>query len=253
MSYGGPHYGFLARPRAVHPPAAGPDRRRDGRRRGRARLRPHPADARAAHPAREGDLEHHHQPDPARPGGAGAPLAARAAGPARDGGDLHGPRRATPRRGSRSAGSSSCFRTDNIQGVCRRRRTDRAPRRSQAARASGVNPGYPLGRDYPGLDDAPARRRDREAHGRRDRPAGRGARARWPGEADLREVAAGPARPAVPRPDLPVPEVPDGARPQGAAAAPGARRARGGPPLHRALDAATSASTPASTRSARAR
>ena len=39
--------------------AAGPDRRRDGRRRGRARLRPHAPDARAAHPAREGDVEHH--------------------------------------------------------------------------------------------------------------------------------------------------------------------------------------------------
>ena len=24
----------------------------------------------------------------------------------------------------------------------------------RAARAQGVNPGYPLGRDYPGLDDA---------------------------------------------------------------------------------------------------
>ena len=53
------------RPRRLHPPDAGPDRRRDHRHRGQARLCPHPADPRAAHPPREGDLEHHDEPDAA--------------------------------------------------------------------------------------------------------------------------------------------------------------------------------------------
>ena len=53
-------------PQRLHPPHAGPDRRRDDRRRGQARLRPDAADARAAHPPREGDVEHHDEPDAAR-------------------------------------------------------------------------------------------------------------------------------------------------------------------------------------------
>ena len=49
----------------LHPPHAGTDRRRDDRPPRRARLCPHPADARAAHSAREGDVEHHDEPDAA--------------------------------------------------------------------------------------------------------------------------------------------------------------------------------------------
>ena len=75
------------RARRVHPPHAGPDRRRDGRHRGQARLRPHAADARAAHPAREGDVEHHDEPDAARARRPRLPLLARPAGAARGGGD----------------------------------------------------------------------------------------------------------------------------------------------------------------------
>ena len=41
----------------------------------------------------------------------------------------------------------------NVQGVCRARRTERR-RRVRDARAHGVHPGYALGRDYAGLDDA---------------------------------------------------------------------------------------------------
>ena len=44
-----------------------------------------------------------------------------------------------------------------------------------AARAQGVNPGYALGRDYPGLERRAAGRGDRAAHDRGDRPARRGA------------------------------------------------------------------------------
>ena len=53
---------LLRRHRGAPAPDAGPDRRRDHRRRRAARLRARAADARAAHPAREGDPQHLHQP-----------------------------------------------------------------------------------------------------------------------------------------------------------------------------------------------
>ena len=92
QSYGGPHYGFLA---------ARSDyvRRMPGRivgettdLSGERGYRPDPADARAAHPAREGDVEHHDEPDAAGARRARPPLLARPAGAARAGGDLHEPR-----------------------------------------------------------------------------------------------------------------------------------------------------------------
>ena len=54
-----PELRLLRRPGGIHPPDAGPDRGRDDRRRRPPRLRAHAADARAAHPAREGDAQHH--------------------------------------------------------------------------------------------------------------------------------------------------------------------------------------------------
>ena len=64
-------------------------------------------------------------------------------------------------------------RSDNIQGVCRPRRTARRTRSSATRASSGVHPGYALGRDYPGMDDALLVARHREAHAGRDRPARR--------------------------------------------------------------------------------
>ena len=81
----------------------------------------------------------------------------------------------------------------------------------RAARAHGVNPGYALGRDYPGLDDGAARRRHREAHDRGDRPARRGARGsrqEQPMKLIYEKSRPGRRGLAVPRPDLPVPAVP---------------------------------------------
>ena len=52
---------LLLRDRGADPPHAGPDRRRDRRRRRPPRLRPRPADPRAAHPPREGDPQHLHR------------------------------------------------------------------------------------------------------------------------------------------------------------------------------------------------
>ena len=71
------------RPLRLHPQAARADRRRDARPGRPPRLRAHAADARAAHPPREGHLEHHHEPDAARGGRARVPELARAGGAAR--------------------------------------------------------------------------------------------------------------------------------------------------------------------------
>ena len=51
----------------IRPPDAGPALRRDGRRRGPPRLRADALDPRAAHPPRQGDLEHLHQFGPLLP------------------------------------------------------------------------------------------------------------------------------------------------------------------------------------------
>ena len=109
QSFGGPHYGFIAARVRLHPAHAGPDRRRDDRRRGQARLCPDPADPRAAHPPREGDLEHHDEPDAAGAGRARPPVLARAAGAQGAGGDLHGPRRVREGAAGRRRVRARCF------------------------------------------------------------------------------------------------------------------------------------------------
>ena len=58
-------------------PDAGPHRRPHRRSRRQARLHADAAGARAAHPPRQGDLEHLHQPGPAGDGGDDLPVAAR--------------------------------------------------------------------------------------------------------------------------------------------------------------------------------
>ena len=91
-------------PRAgLRPPHAGPHRRRD-RRRGRPpRVRADAPDPRAAHPPREGDVEHHDEPDAARARRARDALVARARGAARGGGDVPRARRSTRASASRSS------------------------------------------------------------------------------------------------------------------------------------------------------
>ena len=60
LDFGGPSFGFFAADRRAPAPDARPDRGRDHRRRRPARLRARAADARAAHPPREGDPQHLH-------------------------------------------------------------------------------------------------------------------------------------------------------------------------------------------------
>ena len=151
QSYGGPALRVHRRALRVHPPHAGADRRGDDRPPRRARLCPDPADPRAAHPPREGDLEHHDEPDAA---GARRPRPPLLAGPAglRELGETcmslgeYAKEKAGAPAGVSGAG--------NVQGVCRSRRTEREGRRPRGAREHGVHPGYALGRDYEGLDDA---------------------------------------------------------------------------------------------------
>ena len=61
MGFGGPHAGVLRHPRRLQAAHAGPARRRLARRRRPAGDAPGAADARAAHPPREGDIEHLHR------------------------------------------------------------------------------------------------------------------------------------------------------------------------------------------------
>ena len=61
LDFGGPSFGFFAATEAYLRRMPGPHRGRDARRRRPPRLRAHAADARAAHPPREGDVEHLHR------------------------------------------------------------------------------------------------------------------------------------------------------------------------------------------------
>ena len=61
LFYGGPHAGFMAVSAGLERHLPGPARRRLRRRRGPPGVPPGPADPRAAHPPRQGDLQHLHR------------------------------------------------------------------------------------------------------------------------------------------------------------------------------------------------
>ena len=173
LSYGGPHYGFLAARsdfiRRMPGRIVGETTDADGE----PRLRPHPPDARAAHQAREGDLEHHHQPDAAGAGRARLPLVARPGRAPRSRRDVHGPRRARARSGSgcRSRSPSGRrSRSSRCASAGPRMRSSGPP--ANAGRPSRLRPRPRL----PGHGRRAARGADREADAGGDRPAGGGAR-----------------------------------------------------------------------------
>ena len=78
--FGGPVPRHRRRAHGRRPPDARTHRRRDGRRRRPHRLRADAAGARAAHPAREGDVQHLHEPDADGDRGHDLPRVARAGG-----------------------------------------------------------------------------------------------------------------------------------------------------------------------------
>ena len=160
----------------AHPPAAGPDRRRDARPRRQARVRAHAPDARAAHPPREGHLEHHDQPDAPGAGGAGLPVLARPGGPARrrPGLPVAGGERQSGVVGLPLAFDRPTFKEFALD----------LGRPAEAvvggARKLGVHPGYAARSRLPGDGGRAAGRRDREAHAR---PTSTGSRRCWRGGA----------------------------------------------------------------------
>ena len=203
---------------------------------GRARLRPDAADPRAAHPPREGDVEHHDEPDAAR----ARPASSTSPGSARRGcaswgrrcmslGALReGAARAAARVPGRPTFKEFAVRVGrparDVDRECRAR-ARRPPRLRARARLRGH------GRRA-------ARRGHREAHARGHRPPRRGAG----GGARLMKLIYEKSQPGrrastLPRYDLPPRRAARGAPPRRAAAPAGARRARARPPLHRALDA----------------
>ena len=126
--------------------------RGDDRRRRPPGLRPHPADARAAHSPGEGDPQHLHRPGAQRPRRDDPPRLARQA------------------RGSSSSASCSSSGPAYAGGPGRGRRGGAAPRGAGGAEfglrsrrpvskvlercaAEGIGAGYPLGREYPEHED----------------------------------------------------------------------------------------------------
>ena len=125
-------------------------------------------------------------------------------------------------------------RTGNVQGVCGAHRTERTrgARPPRARRAS--TPATRSGATTPASTTRCSSRSPRSGRSRRSTGSSRRCRSH---EADLREVAGRAAAGiGVPKPDLPVPEVPAELAAQAPAAPAGARRAGGAPSLHRALD-----------------
>ena len=143
----GRRFGFFAAQEALPAPHAGPDRGRDDRRRRPPRLRAHAADARAAHPPREGDAQHLHR--------AGAQRARRRSI------YLSWLGRRGHRGARRAAAATHRLRARDAGGARRRRARCTTSRSCASSRvaldaptstrviercaAEGVNPGYPLG------------------------------------------------------------------------------------------------------------
>ena len=285
LDFGGPSFGFFAATEKHMRTHARPDRGRDDRRRRAPRLRADAADARAAHPPREGDVEHLHVAGAQRarrrrlPQLARAPRdrrARRAHAPAHAlrARDAVGDRRRRPSSTTgRSCASSRCASTRRSTGVIER------------CAEAGVNAGYALGRSYDeypdGLLVAITEQRsradiDRFADGARQRRRRRARARRVRGGRHERVLDGGatpqqrerattifekgaPGRRAFVAPALDVPEVdpllldPRAPAPRRAAAAARGLRAGDRAPLRQPLASATSTSTRASIRSARAR
>ena len=119
LDFGGPSFGFFAAREEYLRRMPGPDRGRDDRRGRPPRLRAHAPDARAAHPPREGDAQHHDRADAERARRRDLPLLARPRG---------------LRRARRAAAAAHRLRARGARGGRGRRAAARAARRARVRR-----------------------------------------------------------------------------------------------------------------------
>ena len=155
------------------PPAPRPDRRPDQGRGRPARIRPDPVHARAAHPPRKGDLEHLHEPGLVRPAGDDLPGDAGPRRPARDGRSEHPESRLCrskprPDQGCQDRASAAGSSTSSSWTLPKD-----APTVNAALKAKGILGGLALGRILSRARRTRPLLRDRGAHQRRNRQAGR--------------------------------------------------------------------------------
>src|SRR6185312_10299422 len=203
----------LRRRRALHPADAGADRGGDRGRRGQARVRAHAADARAAHPAREGHAQHLHRPSAERADGRDLPVVARPPGHRRAGRADAAAHRVRARSARRRADQPGT-------GRARVRRAGAGPGQHVPPCAGGRDqPRLPARARLPGVRGRPARGDHRAADeaGHRSVDVGRGRCSRGSGGVsesphtpDTRTIyeRSRPGRRAFVPPQLDVPEVP---------------------------------------------
>ena len=203
LDFGGPSFGFFAATEAYLRRMPGRIAGETRRRRRPPRLRAHAADARAAHPAREGDLEHLHGAGAQRAGRRRLPRLARpprARRARRAAAAAHALRARDARRPRRRPARCTAGRSCASSRVDARRAASRAV--VERCRALGVNPGVPLGARPAEARRRAARGHHRAALARGHRPPRRRARRRRRrraprargGGADERRPGARPAR-----------------------------------------------------------
>ena len=147
-SYGGPFAGIIATQGKVHPPDARPPGGRDQGFARQSRVLPDAGHARAAHPPREGDFQHLHQPGADRADGDGVHDGLRQGGLARTGGAESG-QGALPGRKACSRDSADRSSTNSW-----RARTASTPDRSTTrCWSKKIIGGLPLERFYPELEE----------------------------------------------------------------------------------------------------
>ena len=201
----------LLRDRGAPAPDAGADRGRDDRRGRAPRLRPRAADARAAHPPREGDPQHLHVAGAERARRRDLLGLARQARAGRAGRAARPAHRVRARAADRDRRRRGCCTTRRCCASSQSVSTRRSTAVLEACAADGIAAGYPLGREYPehpdGLLVAITERRSKQDIDRladSTRRAGRRARtcrgAREVGERCRRDASPSPRAPEVPTP-----------------------------------------------------